>query len=149
MKWSWCPCWNSIDCRIWVISVLCYIFHVSINLMPIPNSFYYCIFVIALRLLSSVQSLSHIRIFLNPWTGACQASLSIPNSQNLLKLMSIESVMQSNHLILYHPPSPPAFSLSQNQGFFQWVSSSHQVTEVLEFHLQHQPFQWIFRTDFL
>ena len=72
--------------------------------MPIPNCFYYCIFVIALRLLSSVQSLSHIRIFPNPWTGACRASLSITNSQNLLKLMSIESVMRSNHLILYHPP---------------------------------------------
>ena len=41
-----------------------------------------------------------------------------------------------------------AFSLSQNQGLFQWVSSSHQVAKVLEFQLQHQSFQWIFRTDF-
>ena len=51
-----------------------------------------------------------------------------------------------------HPlssPSPPAFHLSQHQGLFQWVSSSHQVTEVLEFQLQHQSFQWIFRTDSL
>ena len=46
-------------------------------------------------------------------------------------------------------PSPPAFSLSQHQGLFQWVSSSHQVTKVLELQLQHQSFQWIFRTDFL
>ena len=46
-------------------------------------------------------------------------------------------------------PSPPAFNLSQHQGLFKWVSSSHQVTEVLEFPLQHQCFQWIFRTDFL
>ena len=46
-------------------------------------------------------------------------------------------------------PSPPAFNLSQNQGLFKWVSSSHQVTKVLEFQLQHQSFQWIFRTDFL
>ena len=45
--------------------------------------------------------------------------------------------------------SPPAFNLSQNQGLFQWVSSSHQVVKVLEFQLQHQSFQWIFRTDFL
>ena len=45
--------------------------------------------------------------------------------------------------------SPPAFNLSQHQGLFQWVSSSHQVAKVLEFQLQHQPFQWIFRTDFL
>ena len=46
-------------------------------------------------------------------------------------------------------PSPPAFNLSQHQGLFQWVSSSHQVAKVLEFQLQHQYFQWIFRTDFL
>ena len=47
------------------------------------------------------------------------------------------------------PPSPPSLSLSQCQGLFQWVSSSHRVTKVLE--LQHQPqsFQWIFRVDFL
>ena len=51
-----------------------------------------------------------------------------------------------------HPlssPSPPAFNLSQHQGLFQWVSSSHQVAKILEFQLQHQSFQWIFRTDFL
>ena len=46
-------------------------------------------------------------------------------------------------------PSPPAFNLSQHQGLFQWVSSSHHVAKVLEFQLQHQSFQWIFRTDFL
>ena len=52
----------------------------------------------------------------------------------------------------YHPlssPSPPAFNLSQHQGLFKWVSSLHQVAKVLEFQLQHQSFQWIFRTDFL
>ena len=50
-----------------------------------------------------------------------------------------------------HPLSSPspAFNLSQHQGLFQWVSSSHQVAKVLDFQLQHQCFQWIFRTDFL
>ena len=57
---------------------------------------------------SSVQSLSCIRLFATPWTAAHQASLSIINSQSLLKLMSIESVMPSNHLILYHPLLPPS-----------------------------------------
>ena len=52
---------------------------------------------------SSVQSLSHIRLFATPWTAACQASLSITNTQSLFKLMSIASVMKSNHLILCHP----------------------------------------------
>ena len=52
---------------------------------------------------SSVQSLSHVWLFTTPWTAACQASLSITNSQSLLKLTSIKSVMPSNHLILYRP----------------------------------------------
>ena len=57
----------------------------------------------------SVQSLSCVRHFVNPWTAARQASLSIINSQSLLKLMSIELVMPSNHLILCHPLLlPPA-----------------------------------------
>ena len=51
----------------------------------------------------SVQSLSRVRLFVTPWIAARQASLSITNSQSLLKLMSIESVMPSSHLILCHP----------------------------------------------
>ena len=52
---------------------------------------------------SSVQSHRHVRLFATPWTTACQASLSITNSWSLFKLMSIESVMPSNHLILCCP----------------------------------------------
>ena len=67
---------------------------------------------------SSFQLLSHVRLFATPWTAACQASPSIPNSRSLLKLMFIESVMPFNHLILCHPllllpsifPSIRAFS---------------------------------------
>ena len=54
-------------------------------------------------MISSVQSLSRIRPFTNPWSTACQASLSITNSGRLFKLISIELVMPSNHLILCHP----------------------------------------------
>ena len=54
-------------------------------------------------MLSSVQSLSYIRLFVTSWTAARQTSLSITNSWSLLKLMSIELVMPSNHLILCHP----------------------------------------------
>ena len=53
--------------------------------------------------ISSVQSLSHLPLFGTLWTAACQASLSFTNFQSLLKLMSIESVMPSNHLILCCP----------------------------------------------
>ena len=56
-----------------------------------------------MELFSSVQSLSCVQLFETPWTAACQASLSITNSQSLLKLISIESVMPSNHLDLCHP----------------------------------------------
>ena len=52
---------------------------------------------------SSVQSLSHVWLFATPWTAARQASLSIANSRSLLKLISTESLMPSNHLILCHP----------------------------------------------
>ena len=96
----------------------------------------------------SVHSLSHVQLFVTPWTAALQASLSITNSRSLLKLTSIESVMPSSHLILCCPllllPSIfPSISL------FQWVSSLHQVVKELEFQLQHQSFQRNPRTDFL
>ena len=59
----------------------------------------------------------------------------------------VGDAIQPSHPLL--SPSPPAFNLSQHQGLFQWVSSLHQVAKVLEFQLQHQSLQWIFRTDFL
>ena len=79
------------------------------------------------------------------WPHGLKASLSFTISQSLLKLMSIESVMPSNHPLL--SPSPPALNLSQHQGLFQWVSSLNPVAKAVE--LQHQSFQWIFKVDFL
>ena len=72
---------------------------------------------------SSVQALSCVRLFVTPWTAACQVSLSITNSWSLLKLMSIELVMPSNHLILCHPlllaPSiPPSIRVFFNESVF-------------------------------
>ena len=96
---------------------------------------------------SSVQSLGRVRLFATPWIAVGQASLSITNSQSLLKLKPIELVMPYSHLILI--PSPPAPNPSQNQGLFQWMNSSHEVAKVLEFQLQHQSFQWTPRTDLL
>ena len=95
-----------------------------------------------------IQSLSHVRLFVTPWTVACQASLSFTVFQSLLKLVSIESMMPSNHLILCHPllllPSIfPSIRVFSNES-----TSSHQVAKVLEFQLQHRSFQWIFRIDF-
>ena len=88
---------------------------------------------------SSVQSLSRVRLFVTPWIAACQASLSITNSRSLLKthVHWVGDAIQPSHSLW--SPSPPAFNLSQHQGLFKWVSSSHQVAKVLEFQLQHQP----------
>ena len=83
-------------------------------------------------IISSLQLLSRVWLIVTPWTAACQASLSSTNSRSLPKLMSIESLMPSNHLIL-SSPSPPAFNFPQHQGLFQWLSSLHQVAKVLEF----------------
>ena len=98
---------------------------------------------------SSVQSPSCVWLFATPWITARQASLSITNSWSSPKPMSIESV---NAIQPSHPlssPFPPAPNPSQHQSLFQWVSSLHQVAKVLEFHLQHQSFQWTPRTDLL
>ena len=84
----------------------------------------------------SVQSLSHVRLFVTPWITAPQASLSTTNSWSLLKLMSMESVMPSNHLILCHPlllpPIPPSIKVFPNESIFTrgdqsigvWASAS-------------------------
>ena len=66
-----------------------------------------------------VQSLSHVQLFATPWTVAHQAFLSFTISWSLLKLMPIESVMPSNHLILCHASSPLALNLSQHQGLLR------------------------------
>ena len=75
-----------------------------------------------------------------------------PIPHQLPELAQTNVLWASDAIQPSHPlssASPPAFSLSQHQGLFQWVSSSHQVAKVLEFQLQHQSFQWIVRTDFL
>ena len=97
---------------------------------------------------SSVQSLAIVQLFATPWTIAHQASLSITNPQSLLKFMSLGRWCHptiSSSVV----PFSSCLQSFQHQGLFKWVSSSHQVAKVLEFQLQHQSFQWMFRTDFL
>ena len=89
---------------------------------------------------TSVQSLSHVWLFVTPWIAARQASLSTTNSRSLLKLTSIESGMPSSHLILCHPLFLLPSIFPSIRVFFEWVSSSHQVAKVLEFQFQHQSF---------
>ena len=77
---------------------------------------------------SSIELLSHVQFFVTPWTAACQASLSITNSQNLLKLMSIKSVMPSSHLIHCYPLFflPLSFPVSGSFPMSQFLTSGGQ-----------------------
>ena len=101
--------------------------------------------------LSSVQLLSHVRLFVTPWTTACQASLSITNSWSLLKLMSIELVMSSHYLILCRPllllPSifPPLRDFSNESAlritwpkYWSWsfnISPSNEYLGLISFRM--------------
>ena len=80
------------------------------------------------------------------------STLGLPVHHQLLELTQTHVHWVSDAIQPSHPlssPSPPALNLSQHQGLFKWVSSSHQVAKVLEFQLQHQSFQWTPRTDLL
>ena len=97
----------------------------------------------------SVQSLSPVWLLATAWTCSTPG---FPVREQLLEFTQTHVHWVSDAIQPSHPlssPSPPAFKLSQHQGLFKWISSSHQVAKVLEFQLQHQSFQWIFRTDFL
>ena len=83
---------------------------------------------------SSIQLLSHVQLFVTSWTAVHQASLSITNSQLAqTHVHRVRDAIQPSHPLL--SLSPPAFNLSQHQGVFQKVSSSHQVAKVSEFQL--------------
>ena len=97
---------------------------------------------------SSVQSLSLVWL----WDAMDCSTPGFPVYHQLPELTQTHVHRVSDAiqpLPLLSSPSPPAFNLSQHEGLFQCVSSSHQVSRVLELQLQHQSFQWIFRTDFL
>ena len=100
---------------------------------------------------SSVQLLSHVRLFVTPWIAARQASLSITNSRSLLRLMSIESVMPSSHLILYYPllllpQVPPSIKVFSNESVLciRWpkywsfsfnISPSNEYSGLISFRM--------------
>jgi len=100
-----------------------------------------------ISLISSVQLLSCVQLFVIPWTLACQAYSPSPTPRTYSNSFHpVNDAIQPSHPL--SSPSP-ALNLSQHQGLSKWVISSHQVAKTLEFQLQHQSFQWTFRTDFL
>ena len=95
----------------------------------------------------SVRFSRSVPLFVTPWTIARQASLFITISESTqIHVQQVSDAIQPSHPLL--SPSP-ALNLSQDQGLFKWVSSSHQVAKGLDFQLQYQSFQWTARTDLL
>ena len=97
--------------------------------------------------ISSLQSLNHVWLFATPWTTAwtrppCPSPTPRPTQTHV---PWVNDAIQPSHPL--STLSPPALNLSQHQGLFRWVSSSHQEAKVLEFQLQHQSFQWVPRAD--
>ena len=126
------------------LSFFCFLSSVSV----LRSQLWVCLICTVVGGFSAVQSFSRVRLFVTPWTAARQASLCITTSWSLLKLMSTESVMATNHVILCCPllllssifPSIRVF-FSESGLHIRWPkywSFSH-----------HQSFQWIFRTDLL
>ena len=98
---------------------------------------------------NSIQSLSRVWLFaqpLNRSTPGLPVHHQLPESTQT-DVHWVSDAIQPSHPLL--SPSPPDLNLSQHQGLFKWVSSSHQVAKLLEFQLQHQSLQWTPRTDLL
>ena len=108
-------------------------------------------YIFVIKKLSSVQFSSvpqSCPTLCNPMDKGCKACLSIANAWGYSNSRWwVGDAIQPSHSLSF--PSSPAFNVSQQQDLFQWASSSHQVAKVLEFQIQHQSFQWIFRIDFL
>ena len=112
------------------------------------NSIFFWKFALQLFLFVFVQLFSHVWLC-NPMDCTTPG---FPVLHYLLELAQthvhqVGDAFQPSHSLL--SPSPPAFNLSQHQGLFQWVNSSHQVAKLLKLQFQHQSFQWIFKADFL
>ena len=97
---------------------------------------------------SKVQLLSRVQLFVTPMDCSTPG---LPVHHQLPEFTQTHVHWVGDAIQPSYPLSSPspALNLSQHQGLFQWVSSSHQVVKLLEFQLQHQSFQWIFRIDFL
>ena len=143
-------------------TLLHYLYYLSLSAIHKHESFWLCFYVIHFLLLSPfsqqcskiswhcvvVQSPRSVQLFMTPWTAARQAS--VPH--HLLKFFQVHVHCIGDAIQPSHPlmsSSPSSFNLSQNHRLFQWVKCSHQITKILEFQLQHQSFQRVFRVNFL
>ena len=143
-----CPLRSPIECpAVTTVSRgVCFLLYPSMN-FPIWRSFFVpCTWRVPVQFSSVAQSCPTLCSPMNCSMPGFPVYYQLPELAQT-HVHWVGHTIQSSHPL--SSPFPPAFNLSQHQGLFQWVSSSHQVAKVLEFLLQHQSFQWIFRTDFL
>ena len=117
----------------------------SLGLQCLPHGFSW-------KILTTFKFSSVTQLWLTLWDPMDCNTPGFPIHHQLLEptlthIHRIGDAIQPSQPLSF--PSPPAFNLFQHPNLFQWVSSLHQVAKVLAFQLQHQSFQWIFRTDFL
>ena len=129
----------SLNIVLWILRSICKIYCICLWFSELySTSFQF----------SSVQSLSRVQLC-NPMNRSMPG---LPVHHHLPEFTQTHVHRVGDAIQPSHPlssPFPSALNPSQHQSLFQWISSSHQVAKVLEFQLQHQSFQWIFRTDFL
>ena len=132
------------------VTILITFFKASVFLSHVKNSFKDCHLIQWLRTHSSGQFSHSLCPTLCDPMDCSMPGLAVHHQLPEFTQTHVHWVgdaIQSSHPLW--SPSPPTFNLSQHQGLFKWVSSSHQVAKELEFQLQHQSFQWVFRTDLL
>ena len=135
-----------ISIRIWLIHTLKDFF--SLCSFSFSHVVLYCLFGLILKsefssVTQSCPTLCNPMDCSKPGFPVCHQLLELAQTH----VHWVGEAIKPSHPLL--SPDPPLFNLPQHQGLFQWVSSSHQVVKILEFHLKHQSFQWIFRTYFL
>ena len=117
------------------------------------NRWFCFLFIYVLAVLPSFSSVQFSHSVVSTLCDPMDCSTSgLPIDLQLLELAQthvhwVRDAIQPSHPL--SSPSPPTFNPSQHQGLFKWVTSLYQVAKLLEYQLQHQSFQWIFRTDFL
>ena len=157
-----CMCFRGFS-HVWLLDILWTVVHQILSVEPLMMTYdmepiFTCLFTNSTSSLGSIHS--ELSVQFRSVTQSCPTlcdpmDSSMPGfhvHHQLPELIQTHVHWVGDAIQPSHPlssPSPPAFNLSQHQGIFQWVSSSHQVANILEFQLQHQSFQWIFKTDFL
>ena len=146
--------WNFLQHLHFLLSIVnVYIFVFAFSLAILTTfKFFFSIYYWLMSIFFKIQFSSVTHLCLTLCDPMDSSTPGLPVHRQLLEFTQTHVHWVSDAIQPSPPlssPSPPAFNLSQHQGLFKWDSSSHQVAKILEFQLQHQSCQWIFRTDFL